>query len=90
MEQIYADATKNGTYLPKPIDYEDMDAEFIKFINEEMDFTITGDKVPVVFLTAQRWAEFTRTWQHTDKYKNMKNTFHNNCQKTRNTTRNDC
>ena len=72
LEQIYADATKNGTYLPKPIDYEDMDAEFIKFIDEELDFTITGDKVPVVFLTAQRWAEFTRTWQHTDKYKNMK------------------
>ena len=29
---------KNGTYLPKPIDYEDMDAEFIKFIDEEIDF----------------------------------------------------
>tara|TARA_R110002110_G_C13424126_1_gene714705 strand:+ start:920 stop:1963 length:1044 start_codon:yes stop_codon:yes gene_type:complete len=70
--QIYDNATEHGTYLPKPIDYEDMDAEFIKFIDEEIDFQINGEKVPVVFLTAQRWAEFTKTWQHTDKYKNMK------------------
>ena len=72
LEQIYDDATKNGTYLPKGIDYEDMDAEFINFINNEVDFQINGEKIPVVFLTAQRWAEFTRTWQHSDKYKNMK------------------
>jgi len=72
LEQIYDDATKNGTYLPKPIDYEDMDSEFINFIDNEVDYQVNGEKVPVVFLTAQRWAEFTRTWQHSDKYKNMK------------------
>ena len=72
LEQIYDDATKNGTYLPKGIDYQDMDAEFINFIDNEVDFQVNGEKIPVVFLTAQRWAEFTRTWQHSDKYKNMK------------------
>lgn len=72
LEQIVDDATKNGTYLPKPIDYVDMDSEFINYIDNEIDFEIEGKKVPVIFLTAQRWAEFTRTWQYSDKYKNMK------------------
>jgi len=72
LKQIADDATENGTYLPKPIDYVDMDSEFINFIDNELDFQINGKKVPVVFLTSQRWAEFTRTWQYSDKYKNMK------------------
>ena len=32
---------------------------------------IDGKKVPVIFLTIQRWTEFTQTWQFSDEYKNV-------------------
>ena len=34
--------------------------------------TVDGNKVPVLFLTLSRWREFSKTWQNSDKYKNVK------------------
>ena len=33
---------------------------------------VDGEEVPVIFLTIQRWAEFSRTWNFSDKYKDIK------------------
>ena len=33
--------------------------------------TIDGQKVPIIFLTIQRWTEFSKTWQFSDKFKNI-------------------
>jgi len=62
-------------YLPKGITYEDIDRTFIDFVDKELSLEIDGDLVPVRFLTIQRFAEFSKTWSFSDKFKNMKMPF---------------
>jgi hypothetical protein len=71
-EELFEDIADNGTYLPKGVLHEDMDKSFVEFIESGIDLTLAGEKVPVIFLTIQRWAEFAKTWQYSDEYKNIK------------------
>ena len=71
-EELFEDISNNGTYLPKVVLHEDMDKSFVDFIESGIDLTLAGEKVPVIFLTIQRWAEFAKTWQYSDEYKNIK------------------
>jgi hypothetical protein len=64
--------SKNKTYLPRGIDHADLDKGFVDWVEKELEIVIGEEKVPVSFLTAQRWTEFTKTWQSSDKYKNIK------------------
>jgi hypothetical protein len=52
---------------------EDMDQTLLDFIKSDktIGLTIDGEVVPVIFLTIQRWTEFSKTWQFSDKYKNI-------------------
>jgi hypothetical protein len=74
-QEILDDIADKGTFLPRGVMYEDMDKSFIEFIDKDMTLTVEGEKVPVIFLTLQRWSEFSKTWQHSDKYKNIKMPF---------------
>jgi hypothetical protein len=69
---LFEDISNKGTYLPKGVLHEDMDKSFVEFIESGIDLTLAGEKVPVIFLTIQRWAEFAKTWQYSDEYKNIK------------------
>ena len=71
--EILDDIAKDGPCLPKSVHIEDMDQAFIDFVGADTGFGISldGKKVPVIFLTIQRWTEFTKTWQFTDEYKNI-------------------
>ena len=62
-----------GTFLPKGVLEEDMDQSVVEFVGSDKGFAlnINGEKVPVIFLTIQRWTEFSKTWQFSDKYKNI-------------------
>jgi hypothetical protein len=62
-----------GTFLPKGVLEEDMDQSVVEFAGSDkgFGFSINGEKVPVIFLTIQRWTEFSKTWQFSDKYKNI-------------------
>ena len=71
-KELFDDISDNGTYLPKGVLHEDMDKSFVDFIESEIGLTLAGEKVPVIFLTIQRWAEFAKTWQYSDEYKNIK------------------
>jgi hypothetical protein len=71
-QSILNDIANKGTYLPKGILHEDMDSEMINYITNDIDLTLAGEKVPVLFLTAQRWGEFSKTWQYSDIDKNIK------------------
>jgi len=71
-QSILDDIANKGTYLPKGILHEDMDGEIINYLNNDIDLSLAGEKVPVIFLSAQRWAEFSKTWQYTDIDKNIK------------------
>jgi hypothetical protein len=70
--QEWLDGIDNqGTFLPRGVLYEDMDKSFVDFVDKDLELVIDGEKVPVIFLTIQRWAEFSKTWQHSDKYKDI-------------------
>lgn len=62
-----------GTFLPRGVLEEDMDESVVDFIGSDkgLSISIDGKKVPVIFLTIQRWSEFSKTWQSSDKYKNI-------------------
>jgi hypothetical protein len=75
VDELLSQQKNDGTYLPKPVLYEDLDASFIEFINKDLEIIIDGEKIPVIFLTLQRWAEFSRTWEFTDKHKDIKMPF---------------
>lgn len=72
-EEILDGIADKGTFLPKGIAIEDMDQTFVEFLNSDKGLSISIDenKVPVIFLTIQRWTEFSKTWQFADKYKNI-------------------
>lgn len=70
-DELYDDVAKGNAYLPQGVMLEDMDREFIEFANQELSITLDGEKVPVIFLTIQKWSEFTRTWQHSDEFNNI-------------------
>lgn len=70
-QEILDDISHKGTFLPRGVSEEDMDAEFVEFVNNALGISIDGVKIPVIFLTIQRWAEFTKTWTFTDKYKDI-------------------
>ena len=63
---------QNPANLPRGIDFADLDNGFVEWVKKDLNVVVEGDLVPVSFLTAQRWSEFTRTWQNSDKYKNIK------------------
>jgi hypothetical protein len=71
-QSILDDIAVQGTFLPRGVSYEDIDSTFIDFVTKDLEIVIDGEKVPVLFLTLQRWSEFSKTWQHSDKYKNVK------------------
>ena len=72
-EEIIDNIINKDDYLPKGVHGEDMDETVIDFFTNDkrVSLTIDGVKVPVIFLTIQRWIEFTKTWQFSDKYKDI-------------------
>jgi len=74
-EDMFEDIQKDNGYLPKSVSEADMDSKFIEFVKEDLSITIEGKKVPVVFLTIQRWSEFTKTWEFSDENKDLKMPF---------------
>lgn len=70
-QEYLDDIGENGTFLPRGVSEEDMDQTFIEFVKNDLAISIDGEKTPVIFLTIQRWSEFTRTWTFSDEYKDM-------------------
>jgi hypothetical protein len=71
-EQIKEMITDKDTFLPKGVLHEDLDAGFKKFVDSELSITLDGEKVPVVMLGIQAWNEYTKTWEFSDQYNNIK------------------
>ncbi len=69
--------TDKDTYLPKGVMHIDLDAGFKDFVTENMALTLNGDRVPVFMMGIQKWTEFSKTWNFSDEYKNVKIPFVN-------------
>lgn len=76
-QEILDGIADKGTFLPKAVLEEDMDEAFIDFVKKDkrLALTLDGKKVPVIFLTIQRWTEFSRTWEFADAYKDVQMPF---------------
>jgi hypothetical protein len=64
---------KDGTYLPKSLLHSDIDGGFLRFVNEQLECVVAGQKIPVVdiIVTSQNWSQFTETWSFQDYDKNV-------------------
>ena len=74
-QELLDDISHKGAFLPRGVGYGDIDSSFIKFVENDLSITIDGEKVPVLFLTLQRWSEFSKSWYFSDKYKDIKMPF---------------
>ena len=70
-QEILHGIEDNGTFLPRGVNEEDMDETFIEFVNEKLKMSFDGAVVPVLFMTIQRWTEYTKSWEFTDQYKDI-------------------
>ena len=61
----------NRSFLPRGIDHSDLDSGFVDFVEDDLGLVFNETKVPVMFLTLARWGEFVKSWQNSDKYKNI-------------------
>ncbi len=74
-QEMLDDLFKNQGFIPKEVLIGDMDLSFVEYVENKLSITAEGEKLPVIFLTLQRWTEFTKTWKFTDKYKDIKMPF---------------
>lgn len=70
--KYYNSVSQNSSFLPKSVLHEDMDRDFINFVDTDLSVVVQDKKVPTIFLTIQRWSEYTKTWQSLDVFKNIK------------------
>jgi hypothetical protein len=60
------------SYLPQPISIDDIDGVVISTFKEGgFKLNIDNVDVPAIFLTNERWAEFSKTWELMDGDKNV-------------------
>lgn len=66
------DSFENNVTLPKPVEYEDIDEAFLKFVEEKIPMTANGKVVPTYTLFSnQRFSEFSQMYGHTDEEGNL-------------------
>lgn len=64
---------KKTPFVPKPLEYADIDIEFKRFVETNLDFpSHDGKKIPTFTLfSGQRFSEYSQTWSHTDENNNV-------------------
>lgn len=61
----------NTNILPKPVGYRDVDSDMFRFVKEQLEVYFDGVKLPVFFLTQQRFSEYSKIWEHVDELGNI-------------------
>jgi len=74
-QELLDDIADGNGFLPQGVDIKDMDVTFVDFVKEKLKIEIDGEQVPVIFLTIQRYTDFTKIWKFVDEYKNIKMPF---------------
>ena len=58
---------KDGTPFPNPLTYEDIDREFKKWVENSLEMSYEGKKLPTMTLFSnQRFSEYMQSWKFTD------------------------
>lgn len=70
--EMLSDILQDGTFLPKTVEYKDIDETFKKWVEEKLYITAEGKEVPTMVLYSnQRFSEYTQSWKFTDDNKNL-------------------
>ena len=70
--EMLSDILQDGTFLPKTVEYKDIDEAFKKWVEEKLYITAEGKEVPTMVLYSnQRFSEYTQSWEFTDANKNL-------------------
>lgn len=70
--ELLSDILSGGTFLPKTVEYKDIDEAFKKWVEEKLYITAEGKEVPTMVLYSnQRFSEYTQSWEFTDANKNL-------------------
>ena len=71
--EMLSDIMKSGAFLPNTVEYEDIDKDFKRWVEEELIITSDdGKEFPTMVLYSnQRFSEYTQTWQHNDNNNNL-------------------
>lgn len=63
---------ENGTFLPKTLEYEDIDKAFKAWVESLEIVGQEGEKYPTMSLFSnQRFSEYSQSWKYVDKNKNL-------------------
>lgn len=63
---------KDQPIFPEPLEYADIDEGFFKFVDERLDMSYNGEKIPTFTLFSnQRFSEYSQMWKHTDNDNNL-------------------
>lgn len=63
---------ENQTYLPKPIEYSDIDQEMFNWVDKKIDLVYDGVRLPTYKLySTQRISEYAQSWNQTDDFGNI-------------------
>lgn len=62
---------KDGSPFPNPLTYEDIDREFKKWVDESLEISYEGKRLPTMTLFSnQRFSEYMQSWKFTDEDQN--------------------
>lgn len=71
-KNLTKEIVKDSTPLPKPLEYEDIDKEFNRWVKEDLYITFEGEELPTFALFSnQRFSEFLQSWDEVDEKKNL-------------------
>lgn len=71
-ENLAKEVLQDATPLPQPLEYEDIDKEFERWVSEDLDISFEEQKLPTyLMLSNQRFSEYLQSWQNVDDKKNL-------------------
>lgn len=71
-KNLTKEVVQDATPLPMPLEYEDIDKEFIRWVDEDLKMNFDGVNLPTyTFLSNQRFSEYLQSWQNVDENKNL-------------------
>ena len=74
--ELVKEVLKDSTPFPKPVGYEDIDREFVRWVEEEFPISFDGEKIPTLsFFSNQRFTEYMQSWEDVDDKKNINPNF---------------
>lgn len=71
-KNLNKEIVKDSTPIPLPLEYEDIDREFKKWVDESLRIVFENRELPTFSLFSnQRFSEFMQSWDEVDEKKNL-------------------